>query len=76
MSFPWSGAEVPGCARYGPSNHPKCLAVPGNHDWYDSLTIFSSLFLRGHSADSLYNTNPTASSNMGAGGKVKGEQKK
>jgi hypothetical protein len=56
MSFPWSSSDVPGCERYGPSNHPKCLAVPGNHDWYDSLTIFSSLFLRGHSADSLYTT--------------------
>ena len=24
--------------------HPKALAIPGNHDWYDSLVAFSRLF--------------------------------
>ena len=27
---------------------PRLYAVPGNHDWYDGLTAFLRLFVRGH----------------------------
>src|ERR1051325_5705401 len=27
-----------------PDNHPHVFAIPGNHDWYDSLVSFSRLF--------------------------------
>ncbi|HKP46414.1 MAG TPA: metallophosphoesterase [Pyrinomonadaceae bacterium] len=27
-----------------PDNHPHVYAIPGNHDWYDSLVSFSRLF--------------------------------
>ncbi len=30
--------------RYTDSNHPHVFAVPGNHDWYDSLVAFTRLF--------------------------------
>ncbi|MFN2499066.1 MAG: metallophosphoesterase [Pyrinomonadaceae bacterium] len=29
-----------------PSPHPHVYAIPGNHDWYDSLVSFSRLFFR------------------------------
>jgi hypothetical protein len=28
--------------------HPRMLAIPGNHDWYDGLTGFMRLFAQGH----------------------------
>ncbi len=30
----------------GAGRHPDVFAVPGNHDWYDSLVAFSRLFCR------------------------------
>ena len=30
--------------RYGEPPHPDVFAIPGNHDWYDSLVSFSRLF--------------------------------
>ena len=30
----------------GAARHPDIFAVPGNHDWYDSLVAFSRLFCR------------------------------
>ncbi|WP_238015549.1 metallophosphoesterase [Dactylosporangium sp. AC04546] len=31
-----------------PPNPPRMYAVPGNHDWYDGLTAFLRLFVRGN----------------------------
>lgn len=47
MSFPWSDKDVEGCDRIQINSwpFPRCLAIPGNHDWYDSLTLFSELFI-------------------------------
>ncbi len=30
--------------RYSQAPHPDVFAIPGNHDWYDSLVSFSRLF--------------------------------
>jgi hypothetical protein len=30
--------------RYSDSPHPDVFAIPGNHDWYDSLVAFTRLF--------------------------------
>jgi hypothetical protein len=30
--------------RHTPDNHPHVFAIPGNHDWYDSLVAFTRLF--------------------------------
>ncbi len=30
--------------RYSPPPHPDVFAIPGNHDWYDSLASFARLF--------------------------------
>jgi hypothetical protein len=30
--------------RYSDTPHPDVFAIPGNHDWYDSLVAFSRLF--------------------------------
>jgi Calcineurin-like phosphoesterase len=40
--------EKPYCAAMQlpePGNHPFLFAIPGNHDWYDSLMNFSRIFL-------------------------------
>lgn len=31
------------------SKHPLLFLIPGNHDWYDGLTMFLALFCRGRS---------------------------
>ncbi len=39
--------EAPyGTAFAGAQRHPQVFAVPGNHDWYDSLVAFSRVFCR------------------------------
>lgn len=38
-SFPDSRADA--------SEHPPLFLIPGNHDWYDGLTLFLALFCRG-----------------------------
>lgn len=30
--------------RHTPEQHPHVFAIPGNHDWYDSLAAFTRLF--------------------------------
>ncbi len=35
-----------GTAFQGAQRHPQIFAVPGNHDWYDSLVAFSRVFCR------------------------------
>ena len=37
------------------ASHPPLFLIPGNHDWYDGLRIFSALFCRGKS---LYKNEP------------------
>lgn len=32
---------------YTATDHPKILALPGNHDWYDGLTAFTRVFCQG-----------------------------
>jgi hypothetical protein len=49
MAFPWADKDVPGCENLNPPFYaPRCYAIPGNHDWYDSLTLYSTLFLNSH----------------------------
>lgn len=31
------------------ADHPPLFLIPGNHDWYDGLTLFLALFCRGRS---------------------------
>ena len=39
--------EIPYATAFaGAARHPDVFAVPGNHDWYDSLVEFSRLFCR------------------------------
>jgi hypothetical protein len=39
--------EAPYSAAFdGANRHPHVFAVPGNHDWYDSLIAFSRVFCR------------------------------
>ena len=38
-AFPNSNAEG--------ADHPPVFLIPGNHDWYDGLTLFLALFCRG-----------------------------
>lgn len=38
-AFPYSNVEG--------SAHPYLFLIPGNHDWYDGLTLFLALFCRG-----------------------------
>jgi hypothetical protein len=39
-ALPWTGAD----SGDAPVRHPRLLAIPGNHDWYDGLTAFMRLF--------------------------------
>ena len=40
-------AEAPYAAAFaGAARHPQLFAIPGNHDWYDSLVAFSRVFCR------------------------------
>lgn len=34
-------------SRAADSEHPSLFLIPGNHDWYDGLTLFLALFCRG-----------------------------
>ena len=39
--------EAPyGTAFEGPQRRPQVFAIPGNHDWFDSLVAFSRVFCR------------------------------
>jgi hypothetical protein len=40
LVFPYESAF-----RFSNKPHPRLFALPGNHDWYDSLTSFSRLFI-------------------------------
>lgn len=39
-AFPNSGKDN--------ADHPALFMIPGNHDWYDGLTLFLSMFCRGY----------------------------
>ena len=38
--------ETPYRMAFAGRSHPDVFAIPGNHDWYDSLVAFSRLFCR------------------------------
>ena len=40
-ALPWSEPDL---SRPKEQQHPRMLAIPGNHDWYDGLTGFMRLF--------------------------------
>jgi hypothetical protein len=46
MERPYKAA-FPISEREG-SAHPPVYLIPGNHDWYDGLALFTSLFCSGH----------------------------
>ena len=39
-------AEAPYANAFAGRAHPDVFAIPGNHDWYDSLIAFSRIFCR------------------------------
>lgn len=42
-ALPWTGRD----SSRPEEPHPRILAIPGNHDWYDGLTGFMRLFAQG-----------------------------
>ncbi len=43
-ALPWTDPPTASTASDAPGAHPRLLAIPGNHDWYDGLTGFIRVF--------------------------------